>query len=321
MTEIVLLSDIAKTKVPAALHGGTLSIGNFDGVHLGHATLLGRTRSMADELGGPAVVCVFDPHPIAILRRDAAPKRLTAIKERARRLDRLGIDFLVVCETSRELLNYSAEAFFQTLVIDNLHCRGMVEGDDFCFGKDRGGDVALLRRVCSKAGIRFEAVSMEVLSGDLISSTRIRERLLAGDVRAAREMMAIPHRVSGVVVHGDARGRTIGFPTANLEQIDVILPAPGVYAALASVDNDKTFHAAVNIGESPTFRSGHDGKVEAHLLNFDGDLYGKTLSVDFVDRVRDIARFESAEALASQLRRDVESAQNVLQNYPPKRDT
>ena len=320
MTHIVPLPDIQTTKVDAALHGGVLSIGNFDGIHLGHASLLARTRAMADRLGGPAIVCVFDPHPIAILRPDALPKRLTTIEERARRLDRLGIDFLVVCQTSTRLLNYTAENFFQTLVVDNLRCRGMVEGENFCFGKDRGGDVALLRRVCGEHRIEFETATMQASDGEIISSTRLREHLQSGDVRAASEMMAMPHRVSGTVVHGDARGRTIGFPTANLRQSDVILPAPGVYAAIASV-SENSYHAAVNVGASPTFQSGQEGQLEVHLLDFDGDLYGTSLSVDFVDRVRDIARFDSAEALKNQLKIDIQTTRKLLKHHPLKRDT
>lgn len=299
-------------KVDAALHGGALSIGNFDGIHVGHASLLARTRAMAERFGGPAIACVFDPHPIAILRPEAEPKRLTTIEERARRLGRIGIDYLVVCQTSRDLLDFTAEEFFQTLVIDNVRCRGMVEGENFCFGKDRGGDVDLLRTACGRESLEFEAMPMRAIAGEMISSTRIRECLLAGEVRAAKDMMATPHRVTGTVIHGDARGRTIGFPTANLQAIDVVIPAPGVYAAIATVD-DKRFQAAVNVGRSPTFGAGHASQVEVHLLDFDGDLYGQALSVDFIDRVRDIAKFDSAAALANQLRQDIESTRNLLQ--------
>ena len=254
MTEIVPLPDIEQTKVDAALHGGVLSIGNFDGIHQGHIELLWQTQQMAERIGGPSIACVFDPHPIAILRPDAEPKRLTSIEERARRLNRSKIDFLVVCQTSQELLDYTAEDFFQSLVIDNLRCRGMVEGENFCFGKDRRGDVDLLRRLCDGRDLHFETAAMQNSDGETISSTRIRESILAGDVYDACQMMSAFHRVTGTVVHGDARGRTIGFPTANLSGIDVVIPAPGVYAALATVDN-MTYDAAIHIGESPTFQA------------------------------------------------------------------
>lgn len=314
MTEIVSLSDVSSPVIGAALHHGVLSIGNFDGVHLGHASLLGQTRALADQFSGPAIACLLDPHPIAILRPELAPKRLTSVQERARRMTHLGIDYLVVCRTSRELLDLSAEAFFDALVRDNLQCRGVVEGENFCFGKDRRGDVNLLRRRCDRAGIKFQIAQMESSGGEIISSTRIRDLLADGDVRAAAEMMANPHKISGVVVHGDARGRTIGFPTANLEKIDVVIPAAGVYAGTVLVDgHDRP--AAIHIGQSPTFGSGGPSKVEVHLIDFDGDLYDQSLSVQFIDRVRGVIRFDSARALSDQLQHDIQSVQRLLEQH------
>ncbi|QEF96722.1 Riboflavin kinase [Stieleria maiorica] len=315
MTEIVSLPDITDSAVDAALpravRRGVLSIGNFDGVHLGHARLLGQTRQLADRLGGPAIACLFDPHPIAILRPELAPKRLTSIDLRARRMTELGIDFLLVCQTSPALLNLSAKAFFDALVCDTLDCRGVVEGENFCFGKDRQGDVDVLRRWCGEHGIQFRVAEMESADGAMISSTRIRDLLAEGDVRGAAAMMATPHLIRGRVGHGDRRGRTLGFPTANLEQIDVVIPAAGVYAGYASVD-DTRHPAAIHIGESPTFQSGDATKVEVHLIGFDGDLYDRTLDVELIDRVRGVVRFDSIDALTDQLRNDIRFAQQLL---------
>lgn len=311
MTEIVSLPDVTAPTIDAALRGGVVSVGNFDGVHRGHASMLGQTRRLADQLGGPAIACLFDPHPIAILRPELAPKRLTSAEERAHRMSKLGIDYLVVCKTSPELLNLSAEAFFHSLVRDNLKCRGMVEGENFCFGKERRGDVTLLRRLCDKCGIEFRVAEMESFDGTMISSTRIRDLLAAGDVGEASEMMGTPHRISGVVAHGDARGRTIGFPTANLDDVDVVVPAPGVYAGIATAGGSE-HPAAIHIGESPTFQSGAPNRVEVHLIDFDGDLYDQELSVRFIDRIRGIIQFDSAESLADQLQKDLQSAQRLL---------
>ena len=323
VTEIVSLSDVTAISIDAALHEGVLSIGNFDGVHLGHASLLRQTRRLADQLGGPAIACLFDPHPISILRPDLAPKRLTSVQERARRMERLGVDFLVACRTSRELLNLSAESFFQALVRDNLKCRGLVEGENFCFGKDRRGDVDLLHTLCKQHDIEFRVAEMAASDGQMISSTRIRDLLAAGDVRTASQIMAAPHSMTGIVTRGDGRGRTIGFPTANLAEIDVVIPAPGVYAGIATLSGTPqggTLHrAAIHIGKSPTFESGESTKVEVHLIDFSGDLYGQTLSVQLVDRVRGVQRFDSAESLVAQLRKDIQSAQQLLDQPQPNR--
>ncbi|MCO8123811.1 bifunctional riboflavin kinase/FAD synthetase [Stieleria sp. TO1_6] len=319
MTEIVSLPDVSIASLGAAphegLHGGVASIGNFDGVHRGHTSLLKQTRRLADKLSGPAIACLFDPHPIAILRPDAAPKRLTSVAERARRMKPFGIDYLVVCRTSRDLLGLSAHEFFDALIRDNLKCRGMVEGENFCFGKGRGGDVQLLRTLCAEHQIEFEIAEMASAAGQSISSTRIRDLLAAGEVAAAAQMMATPHRISGVVVHGDARGRTIGFPTANLEQIDVVIPGAGVYAGHAII-KEQSYQAAIHIGKSPTFQSGLANKVEVHLLDFSADLYGQTLTVEFIDQIRGIIRFESADALTTQLHKDLQSVRQLLDQEP-----
>lgn len=318
VTEIVPLPDVTAATIGDVLRGGVLSIGNFDGVHRGHASLLGQTRALADQLGGPAIACLFDPHPIAILRPDLAPKRLTSVDHRAARMSKLGIDYLVVCRTSKKLLSLSAEDFFESLVRVNLRCRGLVEGENFCFGKDRGGDVRLLRSLCQDSGIEFRVAEMAASDGEMISSTRIRNLLAAGDVAGAREMMDAPHLISGTVVQGDARGRAIGFPTANLEDSDVVVPAPGVYVGIASAGGTN-YQAAIHIGESPTFGSGTPTRVEVHLIGFSGDLYGQELSVEFYDRVRGIIRFDSAAALAEQLRNDIQTAQQMLDQHQSNR--
>ncbi|MEM6469251.1 MAG: riboflavin biosynthesis protein RibF [Planctomycetota bacterium] len=312
MTEIVPLADVTVGSLPRTLEGGAVSIGNFDGVHLGHAGLLGQVRDLAERLKGPSIACLFDPHPIAILRPEIAPQRLTTIEERARRMTGLGIEYLVVCQTTPELLQLSPTDFFEGLLRVNLRCRGLIEGENFRFGKARSGNVSLLKTLCEASGIEFRIADLRANQGEVISSTRVRELLSEGDVAGAARLMDAPHRIDGIVESGDRRGREIGFPTANVGGISVLLPQPGVYAGHAIVEG-KTYKAAIHLGPSPTFASGSAAKVEAHLLNFDGDLYGRSLAVEFVDRIRGVRQFDSAKTLIEQLTKDVADAEQMLE--------
>jgi riboflavin kinase/FMN adenylyltransferase len=290
----------------AAARDGVITIGNFDGVHRGHAALLREVRRLADQLGGPAVAVILDPHPASILRPEAAPQRLSWIERRAEKMQHLGIDCLVVCETTRVFLQMTADQFFHALVVERLAARAIVEGPNFFFGRDRGGNVDRLSTLCEEEKLRLRIVDASQSEGQMISSTRIRGLLKEGRVEEASELLDGPHRIRGTVIPGDRRGRQIGFPTANLDQIDVVVPAAGVYGGLASV-GDRARQAAIHIGPNPTFDQDGSLKVEIHLLDFQGDLYGQQLLVDLIFKVRDIARFESADALVAQLHQDVAS--------------
>lgn len=312
MTQIVPLSKSSlegETHVdPAfteAMRGCVITIGNFDGVHLGHAALLRRVRSEADRLKGPAVAVVLDPHPASILRPERAPKRLTWIERRADLMDQYGIDTLVVCRTSRELLGLTAEAFFESLVQRRLQARAMVEGPNFFFGRNRGGDIGTLEQLCTGAGIELTIVEPREVAGEMVSSTRIRGLLSDGRVERAAELLGTPYRIRGTVVTGAKRGRQIGFPTANLDQIDVLVPGPGVYGGFVTQQGQRHI-AAIHIGPNPTFELDGGLKVEVHVLDYDGDLYGSELQVDLAIRVRDIARFDNVELLVEQLHQDIE---------------
>lgn len=305
MTQLVPLA-----RLTASVHGGAVSIGNFDGVHVGHAALLRGVRRMADRVGGPAVAVAFDPHPAAVLRPEAAPAKLTWLERRAELLAPHRIDFLVVCEVTADFLRMSATRFFEDLMVGQLAARGIVEGPNFYFGRDRQGDVTLLKTLCERQGVELEiADPTPSPAGDgqaMVSSTRIRKLIAGGEIEAANRCLGHPHRIRGRVVAGDRRGRQIGFPTANLADIDVLLPAPGVYGGTAIVGDGSRHPAAIHLGPRPTFESAADAaKVEIHLLDYSGDLYDQLLQVDLLTQVRDIARFESAERLAEQLGRDV----------------
>jgi len=293
------------------LRHGAISIGNFDGVHHGHARLAERLVAQARESDGPAVVFTFDPHPARLLRPDEAPPPLTWAERKAELLTELGIDAVVACPTDEALLAMPAEDFFDRIVCEQLGARAMVEGPNFRFGLDRTGDVQLLGSLCESAGVTLEIVDPVTDGDDYVSSSLIRERIRAGDVGAAREMLTKPYRVRGFVTHGARRGASIGFPTANVEAVDTLLPGPGVYAGRGTTAGD-TWPAAINIGPNPTFGE-HALKFESHLIGFRGSLYGQPLEVDFLARLRDIHPFGSVDELKRQLASDVKAAREIAE--------
>lgn len=312
LTQLIRLDDVTQPPLPgsdadriAGVVGGMISIGNFDGVHLGHAALLGQLKRLAADAGVPAVAVTFDPHPAALLRPESVPPPLTDMATRAERMSSLGLDALVVCRTSTSMLRLEAEDFYWHLVRGRLAARGMVEGPNFYFGRDRGGDVQDLRHWCQRDGLSFQiADATDDLDG-MISSSRVRELITLGQVEAAGALMGRPHRIIGTVAHGAARGRTMGFPTANLESIGVVIPPPGVYGGRVDLEGGSRL-AAIHIGPNPTFSDSPQMKVEVHVLDYDGDLYERKLAVDVGIRVRDIARFDSADALIGQLQQDIQ---------------
>ncbi len=286
-----------------SFRGGYASIGNFDGVHRGHQAMLNTLTSRARSEGVPAVAVTFDPHPIALLRPEAAPPPLTSIEHRAELLGRYGVDVTVVIPTDRPFLALTAEEFFNRVVRGELHAKGLVEGPNFFFGRNRSGNVTVLRSLCAAHGLEFDVVPPVTVDEQLVSSSVIRSLIEAGDLGHAVRLLGHPYRVRGTVGRGAERGRTLGFPTANLFDVATLTPANGVYAALANTVEGRRA-AAVNVGPNPTFGE-VARKIEVHVLDFTGDLYGQSLDVDFVDRVRDVKRFASVEDLRTQLERDV----------------
>lgn len=303
--------------LPAHLRGGAVTIGNFDGVHRGHAFLVDALLRRARDLPGPGIVFTFEPHPVRLLRPDAAPPPLTWIERKAELLAALGVDAIIACPTTRKLLNLSAADFFQQVIVDQLYAKAILEGPNFYFGRGREGDVQTLETLCAGAGIslqivepvRFDAaggVADNLVAANFVSSSRIRDRLRAGRAAEAREMLGRPYRIRGMVTHGAGRGAALGFPTANLDGVDTLAPAHGVYAARATVDG-VTYAVAVNIGPNPTFGDAAC-KIECHLIDFAGSLYGRVLEVDFLARLRQIRTFADADQLQRQLPEDVAAA-------------
>jgi riboflavin kinase/FMN adenylyltransferase len=302
--------------------GTAVTIGNFDGVHAGHIALVRRARHLADEGGrGKVVALAFDPHPISVLRPDAAPARLSTFKDRVALLTAAGCDEVVQLQPTMDLLNKSPEQFMSS-VVQQHHPRFVVEGDDFRFGKGRAGDVQTLATLGAKMGFRADVVPpVEVpLSDHLIvraSSSIIRWLLTQGRVADAARVLGRPYELSGTVVKGDQRGRDLGFPTTNLDT-DCLIPADGIYAAIAHLPSGGSVAAAVNIGNRPTF-NGQDRRAEAHLMPVTPGTelpaipdYNWPLRLHFIAWLRDDLRFDTVELLVDQIRRDCDRVQRVL---------
>jgi riboflavin kinase/FMN adenylyltransferase len=294
--------------LPAELRSGAVAIGNFDGVHLGHARIVARLIAAARRLGGLATVFTFDPHPVRLLRPATAPPPLTWTARKAQLLQALGVDAVIAYPTDEALLKLTAREFFDSIILGRLAAKAMIEGPNFFFGHDRQGTIETLRRFTAEAGMTLEVVDGVAVDGEMVSSSRVRKLLADGRVDDARRMLTEPYRIRGMVTHGAGRGAKLGFPTANLDAIDTLLPAPGVYAGRAWLA-DGDWPAAINVGPNPTFGE-HALKVEVHLVDFDRPIYGEPLEVEFLARLRDIQTFAGVDALRQQLQRDVAAARH-----------
>jgi riboflavin kinase/FMN adenylyltransferase len=301
---------------PETFHGGAVAIGNFDGVHLGHARLVERLRTMAKRVGGPAIVFTFDPPPVRLLRPHAAPELLVWTERKVELLSQLGVDATLIYPTNEAFLHQEARQFFDEVVRQRLGMKAMVEGPNFFFGHNRSGNVETLRQFCGEAGMPFEAVQPVEIGGEYVSSSRIRALVMAGKVAEAAAMLGRPYRIRGDVIRGASRGRQIGFPTANVGEIDTLLPGQGIYAARAFAKGG--WHpAAVNIGPNPTFGEGHL-KVEVFIIDFTGWIYDQPIQVDFLAQLREIRRFPSVDALKDQMAHDVAKTVEIVAraNFP-----
>jgi riboflavin kinase/FMN adenylyltransferase len=291
-----------------------VTVGNFDGVHRGHQALVAAVVDDASTSSGTAVVLTFDPHPSTILSPDRVPATVMSMEQKGEVLAALGVDRLVVLPFTRELSRRPPEEFARLVLRQCLGARTVVVGSNFRFGRDRAGDVTTLQQYGRDLDFAVHGLDPVMHQGAPISSTRIREALARGAVRAAREMLGRRFFVDGTVVRGVGRGRTLGIPTANLAADNQTVPGSGVYACwchLEGADADP-WRGVVNIGRRPTF--GASGTtVEAHLLDFSGELYGGRLRLEFVRRLREERAFPGAEALVDQIGRDIEEARRVLE--------
>ena len=293
-----------------------VTVGNFDGVHRGHQALVRATREEARSLGGTSVVLTFDPHPSRVLSPDRAPASLMTLAQKAEVLGELGVDRLAVLPFGIELSRKDPAEFARHVLSDTLGARVVVVGTNFRFGRARSGDVTLLARLGEAVGFRVRTLDPVLEEGAPISSSRIREALARGDVSAARLLAGRPFFVDGTVVRGEGRGRTLGIPTANLEVENETVPGGGVYVGWAHVrprdQGGEPLPAVVNVGRRPTF-GGVALTVEAHLIDFGGDLYGRGLRLEFLERLRPESRFPSVDALVQQIHADVAAARRILE--------
>jgi riboflavin kinase/FMN adenylyltransferase len=297
---------------PEDCRGGALTIGNFDGVHRGHQALLAELARQARVVHGPAVAMTFDPPPVHILRPTSITAPLTTLSDRTQLMRAAGADHVVVLATTSELLGLSARQFFDGAIRSGLAARAVVPGFNFAFGHNREGTAAVLAEMCQGADIACVPVPPLLDDGKAVSSSRIRGELLAGNVVVAAQLLGRHYRLTGKVAVGQRRGQVLGFPTANLEGVPTVVPGNGVYAVRA-FHTDRTWVGAANIGPNPTFGE-QDRKIEVHLIDFSGDLYGEVLVVEFLERLRQTTQFASVEDLKMQLSADIAAARQIGDN-------
>lgn len=316
----MIVQIVRDTEACPDLAGSVVTIGAYDGVHLGHRTVIGRVRAAAESSGLTSAVVTFDRHPASVVRPDSAPRLLVDLDQKLELLEATGVDVAVVVEFDETRAAELAEDFVARVLVDCLRARKVIVGADFHFGKGRGGNVALLEQLGPAAGFDVEGLSLVGTDGtaapesDRVSSTAIRRRLADGDVTSAARLLGRPHEVRGTVTEGDQRGRELGFPTANVDVPEhILLPADGIYAAVTVRADGSEHPTAVSLGRRPTFyESAPFSLLEAHLLDFSGDLYGERVAVRFVERLRGEERFDDVDALVAQMHRDCDRARAIL---------
>jgi len=302
--------------------GSVITIGMYDGVHLGHRTVIDQVRRRAAELGARSVVVTFDRHPMSVVRPESAPKLLTNLEQRLELLAATGVDATVVVSFNDEQSHETAVGFVERVIVGALGARAVIVGSDFHFGHMRQGNVTLLREMGERHGFTAEPVTLVPRADGIdepVSSTAIRRALAGGEIDTANRMLGRPHEIRGTVIDGDKRGRTIGFPTANVAVADgMCIPADGVYAAVYRRPDGSEHPAAVNIGRRPTFyNDAQHSLIEAHLIDFTGDIYGEQAAVQFVAFIRSEKRFAGIDELKNQLVSDIARCLGALEARGP----
>lgn len=292
--------------------GCVATIGNFDGVHLGHQSVFRHLLDKGRELGLPATVVTFEPQPREFFQPEGAPARLTRLREKLLAMQDVGIERVVILEFNKRLAGMSAERFVQELLISGLGARFLSVGDDFRFGQNRQGDFTLLKQMGIQHGYAVENMNTYMLAADRVSSTRIRQLLTQGDLQAAAQCLGRPYRICGRVAHGDKRGRTIGFPTMNVNLHRIVSPLQGVYAVRVLGLDPAPLPGVANIGNRPTVAESLRYLLEVHLFDFNRSVYGTHVQVEFVRKLRDEKKFDSFDALRQQILDDSMAARTTL---------
>lgn len=297
--------------MPEALRGAVIALGNFDGFHLGHQAVAGEAIAQARAKGAPAIIATFDPHPVRFFVPDSPHFRLTTLDQRQRLFEAAGADAMLVFDFDAAMAATSANDFVTQLLGKQLGASGVVTGEDFTFGKGRSGNVAMLKELGATIGMTATAMGPVTDGGGVISSSRIREALREGDCATATKLLSRPFTVEGVVQHGDKNGRLLGFPTANLDMANYLRPRYGIYAVRGILPDGHVLDGAANLGIRPSFDPPKE-LFEPHFFDFDGDLYGATIAVEFHAFIRGEQKFTDMDALKAQMAKDCEAARELL---------
>ncbi|MCP4686946.1 MAG: bifunctional riboflavin kinase/FAD synthetase [Desulfobacterales bacterium] len=301
-------------KIQRPFTNAVITIGNFDGLHLGHQALFQSVTDKARELGGAAVAMTFDPHPLRVLKGNGFPPLITIHEQKTELIEATGVDVLIAVPFTREFASLTAREFVEDVLVRRIGMKAIVVGKDYSFGKNRVGNIDLLRTFSEELGFQVITPDWIHSSEDLpnrISSTRIRESVMAGEIDAAREMLGRHYQVRGHVVTGrDRGGKLLGFPTANINLKDELCPKSGVYAVTVEL-GAKKHQGVANIGYSPTFDD-HEFTVEVHILDFDDDIYGEKIRVNFIHRIRAEKKFSGIDELSAQIGKDIDTGRKIL---------
>lgn len=299
------------TPVAAPYRGAIVALGNFDGFHLGHQAVAKEAIAWAKAEGRPALIATFDPHPVRHFVPDAPWFRLTTLDQRQHLFEQAGADGMYIFEFGAAMASVPAEEFVRRILGEEMGVAGVVTGEDFTFGNKRGGNIDVLRTIGAEIGIDVRTVGPVELDGEIVSSTRVREALKAGDCDAATRLLTRPFAIEGVVQHGDKNGRKLGFPTANIDMHHYLRPRYGIYAVKGRLPDGRMVNGAANVGIRPTFDPPKE-LLEPHFFDFSGDLYGQTIEVEFHAFLRGEAKFDSLDALVEQMNKDCEQAREIL---------
>lgn len=288
-----------------------LTIGNYDGLHLGHRRIIERVKERAREIGGTSMLMTFHPHPLKVLRPEREVAAITPEDQKEKVIGETGLDVLFVVPFTEEFSHITPEAFVKTVLVDKLAIKGLVIGYDFRFGARGRGDVAILEDLSREYGFFVEVVGAINMDGEKVGSNRVRKLLKEGDVTTVAHLLGRPYMIAGTVVRGDGRGRKIGFPTINLRTDYPLIPKNGVYVTEVEISG-KRYGAVTNIGHNPTFEQDRELSIETFILDFEGDLYNKEARLYFLQRIRSEERFASVEALKARIGEDIASARALL---------
>ena len=305
-----VISSLENIKEPFAY--AVITVGNFDGVHIGHQGLLKEVKKRADKMSGTSVVLTFEPHPLKVLKEKKIPL-ITPFERKIELIEKLGIDVVICLPFTREFSKVSAREFVEEILLKKIGMREIVVGYDYTFGHKREGNIDLLKKLGDELGFKVCILGPILVDNMIVSSTRIRNLIMEGELEKVKILLNRYYQVSGEVIAGhDRGGRLLGFPTANLKLVNEVFPKNGVYV-VEVIYNNKVYGGVTNIGFKPTF--GNDAlSVETHILDFDQNIYGKKIKLNFIKRLRNEKRFSSIEALAAQIKRDIEEARKILQN-------